>query len=92
MVTPHQRLYAVVLRLAVLQRGAVPRDHGDQVRDAFLNTIRMGDETLAQQLHDANIHLPHIRIGAVHFMVTDVFASGSHPESGSVSASELVER
>lgn len=138
-----QRLYAVVLRLAALRSGAVPRDHGDQVRAAFLNMIRMGDETMARQLHDANIHkpytisplrsrkrgrdgshhfgegdegewrftlmseptfeavlrrylldrrLPHIRIGAIEFVVTDVFASGSHPESGSLTAVELIER
>ncbi|MDX2137013.1 MAG: CRISPR-associated endoribonuclease Cas6 [Chloroflexota bacterium] len=143
MIADNQRLYAVVLRLIALRSGAVPRDHGTQVRAAFLSMIRTGDETLAQQLHDANIHkpytisplrswkrsrdgahhfsegdeaewrftlmseptfeavlrrylldrnLPHLRIGAMQFMVTDVFASQSHPESGSVTATELVER
>jgi CRISPR-associated endoribonuclease Cas6 len=139
----HTRLYAVVLRLAALRPGAVPANHGDQARAAFMHMIRAGDAPLAEQLHDTNIHkpytisllhggrrardgaqhfgtgdtadwrftllseptfeavlrrylldrkLPHVRIGAIEFTVTDVFASGSHPDSGSLLVSELVER
>ncbi|GAB4551230.1 MAG: hypothetical protein OHK0023_17900 [Anaerolineae bacterium] len=33
--------------------------------------------------------LPHVRLGAVRFGVTDIFASGSHPNSGHTSLSEL---
>lgn len=36
--------------------------------------------------------LPHVRLGAVRFAVTDVFASGVHPGSGHVSLLELHER
>jgi CRISPR-associated endoribonuclease Cas6 len=37
--------------------------------------------------------LPHVRVGAVQFAVSDVFASGaSHPDSGHISVSELTAR
>jgi CRISPR-associated endoribonuclease Cas6 len=53
------RLYAVVLRLAALRRGAVPPDHGDQARAALFDIVERGDLGLAQQLHDANAHKPY---------------------------------
>ena len=138
-----KRLYAIVLRLAALRRGAIPANHGDQVRGALLNLIRKGDSPLAQQLHDDNsakpyaislVHggkrgqdgalhfgdgdnadwrftlmmqpafeallqkyllnnqLPHVRIGAIDFAITDVFASHlSHTDSGHSSIRELTE-
>ncbi|MBL8154001.1 MAG: hypothetical protein JNM70_07445, partial [Anaerolineae bacterium] len=52
-------LYAIVLRLAALRPGAIPPDHGDQVRAAFFNLIDRGDSALAAQLHDANRHKPY---------------------------------
>ncbi len=70
-------LYAIVLQLAALQRGAIPKDHGDQARGALLNLIRMGDAPFAARLHDANDHKPYTisllhgtkrgRDGALHF-------------------------
>lgn len=137
------RLYAIVLRLVALRPGAIPADHGDQVRAALLNLIRMGDQALSQALHDDNVpkpytislldggkrsrdramnfnvgdsadwrftllcepafeallrryilsrELPHVRIGAVEFQVADAFASGSHPDSGSITLPALHER
>lgn len=53
------RLYAVVLRLAAIQRGAVPPDHGDQARAALFDVIERGDLALAQRLHDSNVHKPY---------------------------------
>lgn len=71
------RLYAIVLRLTALRPGAVPPDHGDQVRAAFFNLIDRGDSALAAQLHDTNRHKPYTisllqterrgRDGALHF-------------------------
>jgi CRISPR-associated endoribonuclease Cas6 len=136
-----KRLYAIVLRLAALRHGAIPANHGDQVRGALLHLIRKGDSQLAQQLHDENsskpyaislidggkrgkdgaLHfadgdraewrfslimqlafealllksllnnqLPHVRIGAIDFAITDVFVSRtSHKDSGYISVSEL---
>lgn len=138
------RLYAIVLRLAAVHQGAVPRDHGDQARAALLAIIRAGDSPLAQHLHDENTHkpytisllqggkrgtdgalhfgegddafwrftllcepafeallrryllsrtLPHARIGVLKFAITDTYASGmSHPDSGHISITELMER
>lgn len=53
------QLYAIVLRLAALRRGAVPADHGDQARAALMQIIRQGDALLAQQMHDENAHKPY---------------------------------
>lgn len=36
--------------------------------------------------------LPHVRIGAVEFQVIDAFASGNHPDSGSVRLPALLDR
>lgn len=36
--------------------------------------------------------LPHVRIGALTFGITEAFVSGSHPDSGSVSLSQLTEQ
>ena len=36
--------------------------------------------------------LPHMRIGAVEFQIVDAFASGSHPDSGSVTLPALHDR
>lgn len=36
--------------------------------------------------------LPHVRIGAVEFEITDAFASGSHPDSGSSTLAALHDR
>ncbi|PJF20995.1 MAG: hypothetical protein CUN56_13340 [Phototrophicales bacterium] len=54
-----KRLYAIVLRLAAMRRGALPRDHGDQARAALLSLIREGDSPLAKFLHDENIAKPY---------------------------------
>lgn len=140
----NSRLYAIVLRLAAVRRGAVPADHGDQARAALLNIIDRTDSPFAQKLHDENTskpytisligggkrgqdgalhfgegstadwrfsllcepafeallkrylldrNLPHIRIGAVEFAITDAFASGkSHPDSGHTTIETLHER
>jgi CRISPR-associated endoribonuclease Cas6 len=53
------RLYAIVMRLTAMHRGAVPRDHGDLARAALLDIIRRGDSPLAQTLHDENAHKPY---------------------------------
>jgi CRISPR-associated endoribonuclease Cas6 len=72
-----KRLYAIVLRLAALHRGAIPANHGDAVRGAMLHLIRKGDSPLAQQLHDDNSSKPYAislidgskrdKDGALHF-------------------------
>lgn len=72
-----KRLYAVVLRLAAVHPGAVPRDHGDPARAALLRLIQQGDSPLAQRLHDDNSAKPYTislldggkrgRDGAHHF-------------------------
>lgn len=72
-----KRLYAVVLRLAAMRRGALPYDHGDKARAALLNLIQQGDSPLAQRLHDDNDAKPYTislldggkrgRDGAQHF-------------------------
>jgi CRISPR-associated endoribonuclease Cas6 len=136
------RLYAVVLRMAALRRGAVPADHYKESMSALYHLINLGDAELAQMLHDMNIHkpftvsllnggkrdregaqhfgdgdtaewrftllrdpafealiqryirsrdLPHVRVGAVEFAITDAFVSGSHPDSGYVSLGTLTE-
>lgn len=54
-----KRLYAIILRLAAMRPGALPANHGDQVRGALLNLIRKGDSPLAQQLHDDNASKPY---------------------------------
>ncbi len=36
--------------------------------------------------------LPHVRIGAVEFQIVDAFASGSHPDSGSITLLALHDR
>lgn len=138
-----QRLYAVVLKLAAMRRGAVPADHGKQALSALYALLQLGDETLAENLHDANTrkpftvslinsgktdregaqhfgegdpaewrftllrnpafealiqryvqnrHLPHVRIGAMQFTITDAFVSGAHPSSGYVSLATFAER
>ncbi len=138
------RLYAIVLRLAAVRRGAVPAEHGDQARAALFDLLRRGSLDFATQLHDENAHkpytisllqggkrgadrahhfgegdqadwrftllseptfesvlrryildcnLPHVRIGAVEFAITDAFASnGSHPLSGHTSIHALQDR
>lgn len=137
-------LYAIVLRLAALRPGAVPRHHGDFARDALLDLINRGDSELASALHDQNDHkpytiaplsgrkrgsdgalhfgvgdeaywrftllcepafeavlrryilnreLPHLRIGAVEFGITDSFASNnSHSDSGYTTIARLQEQ
>jgi CRISPR-associated endoribonuclease Cas6 len=138
-----QRLYAVVLKLAAIRRGAVPADHGKQALSALYSLLQLGDETLAESLHDANIRkpftvslldggkpdrdgaqhfgegdsaewrftllrdpafealiqrymqnhqLPHVRIGAMQFAITDAFVSGSHPNSGYVTLEKFADR
>lgn len=138
-----QRLYAVVLRMAALRRGAVPADHGKQALSALYTLLQLGDPDMAGTLHDANtrkpftvsliaggkadregahhfgegdsaewrftllrdpafealiqryIHdrnLPHVRIGAIEFAITDAFVSGSHPDSGYVSLERFGEQ
>lgn len=72
-----KRLYAVVLQLGVMRRGAVPNDHGDQARAALLSLIREGDSPLAERLHDDNSAKPYTisllkgskqgKDGALHF-------------------------
>ncbi len=52
-------LYAIVLRLAALRRGAVPADHGDQARAALMHVLRQGDAAFTQKLHDENAHKPY---------------------------------
>ncbi|MFZ4816419.1 MAG: CRISPR system precrRNA processing endoribonuclease RAMP protein Cas6 [Phototrophicaceae bacterium] len=54
-----KRLYAIVLRLAAMRRGALPADHGDKARAALLSLIQQGDSPLAQQLHDDNNAKPY---------------------------------
>jgi len=54
-----KRLYAIVLELAAIHAGAVPANHGDQVRGALLKLIQKGDSPLAQQLHDSNEPKPY---------------------------------
>lgn len=71
------RLYAVVLRLGALRPGAIPADHGKQALSALYSLLRIGDEALAQELHDENAHKPFTvslldggrrdREGAQHF-------------------------
>lgn len=71
------RLYAIVLRLAAMRRGALTADHGDQARAALFNLIGQGDSPLAQRLHDENNGKPYTvslvqggkpgRDGAQHF-------------------------
>jgi len=39
-----------------------------------------------------NQTLPHVRIGAVEFQISNAFASGSHPDSGSITLAALHER
>jgi len=138
-----QRLYAVVLKLAALRRGAAPADHGKQALSALYALLQLGDETLAKSLHDVNVrkpftvslmnggktdrqgaqhfaegdtaewrftllrdpafealiqryvqdrNLPHVRIGALQFAITDAFVSGSHPDSGHVSLAAFAQR
>lgn len=53
------RLYAIVMRLSTLRRGAVAADHGDQARACLLDLIRRADAELAAQLHDTNTHKPY---------------------------------
>ncbi len=138
------RLYAIVLRLTAVRRGAVPAEHGDQARAAMFDLLRRGNLALASQLHNENAHkpytislleggkrgadralhfgegdqaewrftllsepafesvlrryildrnLPHVRIGAVEFAITDAFASnGSHPMSGHTTVAALQDR
>jgi CRISPR-associated endoribonuclease Cas6 len=138
------RLYAIVLRLTAIRRGAVPANHGDQARAALFDLLRQGDLNFATQVHNANAHkpytisllhgakrgrdgalhfgegdpaewrftllseptfeavlrryilnrsLPHVRIGAVEFAITDAFAAnGSHPRSGYTTLAALTER
>jgi CRISPR-associated endoribonuclease Cas6 len=59
MKTSDLRLYAIVLRLAAIRPGAIPANHGDQVRAALLSLIRIGDELLAGRLHDDNAQKPY---------------------------------
>lgn len=138
-----KRLYAVVLKMAALRRGAVPADHGKQALSALYALLQLGDEALAESLHDANIrkpftvslinggkvdregaqhfgegdsaqwrftllrdpafealiqryvqdhNLPHVRIGALEFAITDAFVSGAHPDSGHVSLEQFADR
>lgn len=138
-----RRLYAVVLRLAAMRRGAIPADHGKQALSALYRLLQMGDEALAETLHESNLqkpftvslinggkpdranaqhfgdgdgaewrftllrdpafealirryvsdrNLPHIRVGAVEFQITDAFVSGSHRESGFTSIAALTDR
>lgn len=54
-----QRLYAIVLRLAAIRRGAVPRNHGDFVRSALMKIIQHADSPLAAKLHDSNTSKPY---------------------------------
>jgi CRISPR-associated endoribonuclease Cas6 len=42
-----------------MRPGALPANHGDQLRGALLNLIRKGDSPLAQQLHDDNTSKPY---------------------------------
>lgn len=75
--TEQKRLYAIVLRLAAMRRGAIPANHGDQARAALFNLVRQGDSPLAQRLHDDNSAKPYTisllnggkrsRDGALHF-------------------------
>ena len=53
------RLYAIVLRLAAIRRGALPAEHGDLARAALLDLIKQGDAPLASQIHDENTHKPY---------------------------------
>lgn len=53
------QLYAIVLRLAAIRRGAVPADHGDQARAALMQIVKRGDSPFAQTLHDTNDHKPY---------------------------------
>jgi CRISPR-associated endoribonuclease Cas6 len=72
-----KRLYAIVLRLAVLRCGAISANHGDVGRAALFNLIRQGDSPLTQQLHDNNNAKPYTislvqggkrgKDGALHF-------------------------
>jgi CRISPR-associated endoribonuclease Cas6 len=55
----------------------------------------LSEPTFEALLHRYLLHrnLPHVRIGAVEFAITDAFASGSrHRDSGHVSLTELTER
>lgn len=54
-----KRLYAIVLRLAAMRRGAIPAEHGDQARAALFTLIKEGDSPLAQRLHDDNSAKPY---------------------------------
>jgi hypothetical protein len=54
-----QRLYAIVLRIAAIRRGAVPENHGDQARAALMKNIQHADSPLAQRLHNSNMHKPY---------------------------------
>ena len=53
------RLYAIVLRLSAIRRGALPAEHGDLARAALLDLIKRGDASLASQIHDENTHKPY---------------------------------
>jgi len=53
------RLYAIVLRLTAVRRGAVPAEHGDQARAAMFDLLRRGNLALASQLHNENAHKPY---------------------------------
>lgn len=76
-----QRLYAVVLRLAAQRPGAIPADHGKLALSALYDLLRLGDQELAQELHDNNQHKPFTvsllnggktdREGARHFGAGD---------------------
>lgn len=138
------RLYAIVLQMTAVRRGAIPANHGDQARAAMFDLLKRGNLQFAAQLHDENAHkpytislvqggkratdgahhfregdqaewrftllsdptfeavlrryildrnLPHVRIGAVEFAITDAFASnGSHAFSGHISIAALQEK
>jgi len=54
-----KRLYAIVLRLGAMRRGAIPFEHGDQARAALFDLIKQGDSPLADKLHDENGAKPY---------------------------------
>jgi CRISPR-associated endoribonuclease Cas6 len=53
------RLYAIVFRLAVVRRGAIPGEHGNLSQATLLNLFRESDFPLAQRLHDENAAKPY---------------------------------
>ncbi len=64
---------------------------GDQADWRFTLLIEPAFEALLRR-YLLDRHLPHVRIGAVEFAISDAFASGVHPQSGHTSVADLTER